>query len=107
MAKRKKTRGFALEGLIHSHDGAKLRPLWRAFATGGTWERLGRASTKRARYRHKAYAGRLRLAWWGAAIKFWIEDPDNSGRIGGAFVGHVQRHGRALVDRVDLRIASP
>jgi hypothetical protein len=106
MARRKKSRRFVLEGLIHSQDGAKLRPLWRAFATGGTWERIGRASTRRARYRHKAYSGRLRLEWWGPAIKFWIEDPESSGRIGGAFVGHVQRHGRALVDRVDLRFGA-
>src|SRR4026209_2617537 len=99
-------RAVRLEGLIQPQDGTRLRIVWKAFATGGTWERTGSRSRLRTKYRHARYPGRLRLEWWGLAIHFRIDDPSGSGQIGGAFFGHVQRHGRPVVDRIELRMVA-
>ena len=105
MARRRKKAELQMriDGLIEPYEGSKLRAVWKAFQVGGTWHRLGKSSRKVARFRHKKYVGKVRLEWWGKAIRFTVEDADNSGRIAGAFVGHVQRHGKTIVDRIDLR----
>jgi len=92
-----------IQGFIQPREQTSLRDVWRAFVTGGTWERVGKASRRIARFRHKRYRGQVRLEWWGKALRFAVEDADTSGRIGGAFLGHVQRHGRSAVDRMDLQ----
>jgi hypothetical protein len=91
-----------IEGLVRPRTQASLRDVWKAFLRGDTWERVGRKSRKVARFRHKRYKGKIRLEWWGKALRFAVEDTDSSGRIAGAFLGHVQRHGRSTVDRLDM-----
>lgn len=92
-----------LEGFIEARRGERLEPVWKAFRVGGTWEGQGKRSARRARYRHIRHGGRIRLEWWGKAIRFEIDDAERNGLIVGAFTGHVCRHGANSVDRLDIR----
>jgi hypothetical protein len=92
----------ALRGLIVPISEENLKDVWWAFQDGSTWRRVGRSSKQRARFRHEIYGGELFLEWWGPALSFEIIQ-DTSGKFSGAFVGHVQRHGRDTVDRIDIR----
>jgi len=106
MAKKKrKSQSQRIEGLILPREAEDLRPLWKAFEKGSTWHRNGKKSRERLRLRHTAYGGKVRLEWWGDAIRYVIDDADNSGKIGGAFLGHAQRHGGAHVDRMEVRFS--
>ncbi len=104
MAKRggKRERSITVVGLIQPRDEQNLRAVWNAFRGGRTWIRVGRVSRKVARFRHNAYGGKVKLEWWGKAIRFSVEDANASGMIAGAFLGHVQRHGGPLVKRMEV-----
>lgn len=100
-----KLRGQRIEGLILPREGKDLRGLWRAFERGSTWYRFGKNRSHRARLRHTAYSGKVKLEWWGDAIRYVVEDGDGSGKIAGAFLGHAQRHSGDSVDRMDVRFS--
>jgi hypothetical protein len=106
MAKKKgRAQSQRIEGLILPRDAGDLAALWKAFEKGATWYRNGKKHRDRMRLRHTAYGGRVRLEWWGEAIRYVIDDTDNSGRIGGAFLGHAQRHGGESIDRMEVRFS--
>ncbi len=106
MAKKStKSRSQRIEGLILPREGEDLKPLWKAFEKGSTWYRNGKRSRERLRLRHTAYGGKVRLEWWGGAIRYVIDDADKSGKIGGAFLGHAQRHGGTGIDRMEIRFS--
>ncbi|MBI3825599.1 MAG: hypothetical protein HY294_06370 [Candidatus Rokubacteria bacterium] len=106
MAKNKaRSRGQRIEGLILPREDQDLKPLWKAFEKGSTWYRNGKKRRESLRLRHTAYGGKVRLEWWGDAIRYVIDDADNSGKIGGAFLGHAQRHGGTRIDRLEVRFS--
>src|SRR5262245_657121 len=92
----------ALRGIIVALLSKNLKEVWRAFARGSTWKRVGHKRKHRARFRHSAYTGELLLEWWGPALRFEILH-DDSGMFSGAFLGQVKRHGRDTVDWLDIR----
>src|SRR5688500_7495221 len=92
----------ALRGIVVPLADENLKDLWWAFHTGSTWQHVGRRSKSRARFRHGAYEGVLNMEWWGPALHFEIAE-DISGKLSGAVLGHIQRHGRDSVDRLDIR----
>jgi len=103
----KKVKRVILEGLIVPRPSQSLRPLWKAFREGKTWFRIGRKSGKRLRLRHSTYSGRVTLQWWGPAIRCQIEDFGNvNGRITGALLGHVHRHSKGAVDRLEAHLSA-
>ena len=95
-----KKKASLTRGLVLPAPDSDLRPLWRAFRKGATWRRIGGISQRRAIYTHERHGGRLRLEWWGKAIRFVIRTTDDGGMVHGAFVGHVVRHGQPFVERV-------
>jgi hypothetical protein len=103
--RRGKPQSQRIEGLILPREEGDLTPLWKAFEKGSTWYRNGKRRSESVRLRHTRYGGKVRLEWWGNAIRYVIDDTDNSGRIGGAFLGHAQRHGRADIDRLEVRFS--
>jgi hypothetical protein len=103
--KRRNASGMRIEGLILARGNEGLKPLWRAFEQGSTWYRNGKKRRDSLRLRHTAYSGRVLLEWWGEAIRYVIDDSDNSGKIGGAFLGHAQRHGHALIHRMEIQFS--
>lgn len=106
MAKKKgKSRNQRIEGLILPREDQDLKALWKAFEKGSTWYRNGKKSRESLRLRHTAYGGKVRLQWWGEAVRYVIDDADNSGKIGGAFLGHAQRHGGMSIDRMEVRFS--
>ncbi len=106
MAKtRRELRQRGIEGMIVPAHGERLKPLWRALEKGSTWHRLGKRRKGTLRLRHSAYRGQITLEWWGKAIKYFVRDDDGSGMITGAFLGHALRHGRDIVDRLDLHVS--
>jgi hypothetical protein len=106
MAKKKRSQeSHRIQGLILPRDDEDLRPLWKAFEKGSTWYRNGKKRRDTMRLRHTAYGGKVRLDWWGDAIRYVIDDADKSGKIGGAFLGHAQRHGGTRIDRLEVRFS--
>jgi hypothetical protein len=103
MAKKAKSSTDHIEGLILPRSEEDLGQLWKAFETGATWYRNGKKSRDTLKLRHTAYSGKVKLQWWGDAIHYVINDGDKSGKIAGAFLGHAQRHGRSLIDRLEIR----
>ncbi len=103
--KTKNSHGQRIEGLILPRKDEDLRPLWKAFEKGSTWHRNGRRRKESLRLKHTAYRGKVRLEWWGDAIRYVIDDADKSGKIGGAFLGHAQRHGGTSIDRLEVRFS--
>src|SRR5687768_13930811 len=91
-----------LRGFVLPLDDETLRDVWKAFEVGSTWTRRVKRSSKRQRYRHGKDPGELRLEWWGPVLRFEITG-DSSGKVSGAFVGQVLRHGGETVDRIELR----
>src|SRR5688500_18070831 len=106
MAKKKtRSRSQRIEGLILPREDEDLGSLWKAFEKGSTWYRNGKKRRESLRLRHTADGGKVRQEWWGDAIRYVIDDADNSGKIGGAFLGHAQRHGGSSVDRMEIRFS--
>ena len=100
-----RARGQRIEGLILPREDHDLKHLWKAFERGPTWYRSGKKRRESLRLRHTAYGGKVRLEWWGDAIRYVIDDADSSGKIGGAFLGHAQRHGDSGIDRMEIRFS--
>lgn len=96
----------AMRGLIIPAEGKSLKPIWKAFRTGATWVPVGKKAKHFAKYKHMAHSGFLRLEWWGKALHYELKDLDNGGKFVGYFLGHVQRHGYELVERLDISFVS-
>ena len=105
MAKKSRSNRQRIEGLILPRKDNDLAALWKAFERGSTWYRNGKRRRDVLRLRHTAYGGKVKLEWWGDAIRYVIDDADKSGKIGGAFLGHAQRHAGAVIDRLEVRFS--